>query len=109
MTAIGRGVKVVICGVSIMFRVLRLMLRLRRALVGVLLGDFGDEVGGFEDGANFDLASFYASGRGNAFNPFDGLFHGLDLPEPEAGNEFLGLGEGAVDDGGFAACKLELD
>src|SRR6202011_547452 len=36
---------------------------------------------------------------GATLDPLDGLFEGLDLPDPEAGDELLALGEGAVDDG----------
>ena len=36
---------------------------------------------------------------GATLDPLDGLFEGLDLQDPEAGDELLGLGEGAVDDG----------
>src|SRR5258706_583745 len=32
-----------------------------------------------------------------AFDPFSPLFHGLHLPQPEAADQFLGLGEGSVD------------
>src|SRR5712692_5154254 len=32
-----------------------------------------------------------------ALEPFYRLFHGLHLPQPEAANEFLGLGEGPID------------
>src|SRR5712691_2252155 len=34
-----------------------------------------------------------------ALEPFYRLFHGLHLPQPEAADEFLGLGEGPVDYG----------
>src|SRR6202167_2720709 len=57
---------------------------------------------------NFGVAGV---GVGATLDPLDGLFEGLDLPEPEAGDELLGLGEGAVDDGTrlageFDACAL---
>ena len=32
---------------------------------------------------------------------------GLDLPEPEAGNEFLAFGEGAVNDGAVLAGDVD--
>jgi hypothetical protein len=49
-----------------------------------------------------DLADLYVGLAfiGAALDPLDGLFERLDLPEPEAGDEFLAFREGAVDDGG---------
>jgi hypothetical protein len=45
-----------------------------------------------------DLADLYVGvafvGVGAALDPLDGLFERLDLPEPEAGDEFLAFGEG---------------
>src|SRR5260370_34391192 len=60
----------------------------------------GAEVYGFEHGTDFDFGS---GAEGAALEPFDGLFYGADLAEPEAGDEFFGLGEGAVGDGGFGS------
>ena len=62
------------------------------------------EVGGFEDGADFDFAG--AEHRvGGALDPLHGLVHVLDLPEPIAGDQFTGRVEGAVDDGAAVAVK----
>src|SRR5690348_238938 len=41
-----------------------------------------------------------------ALQPFDGLFLRLALPQPEAGDQLLGLGEWAVGDGALAAVEL---
>ena len=40
-----------------------------------------------------------------AVGPLDGLVHVLDFPEPEAGDEFLGFGEGPVYDGAAGAIE----
>jgi len=42
-----------------------------------------------------------AAVEGRTFQPIDGVLHRLHLPKPEAGNELLGLGEGAVGNRGL--------
>src|SRR3954464_9871241 len=75
-------------------------------LVGELRRQRLAEVGGLEHRADLDLAR--AGHRiGAALHPGDRLRHILDLPEPEAGDELVGLSEGAVDD--RAALAVEGD
>jgi len=47
---------------------------------------------------NFDLR-LSRHGIGTAFHPVDGFLFRFALPDPVAGNEFLRLGERAIDDG----------
>ena len=70
-------------------------------VLDLLFGQDGCEFFHLKDLADFD---FGVAGLrvGATLDPLDGLFEGLDLPEPEAGDELLGLGEGAVDDGGWS-------
>src|SRR5690349_3277403 len=76
------------------------------ALLPLLFPEFGREVfakvGGLEHRTNLDLAVFRV-GIGAALEPFDGFFHGAYLPNPVAGDQFLGFCEGAVDNGALAA------
>src|SRR5713101_7772726 len=58
--------------------------------------DLGREVKCLVHLADLDFSTPIERG---ALEPFYGLFHGLDLPQPEAADEFLGLGEGPVDYG----------
>ena len=44
---------------------------------------------------------------GAALDPLDRLFERLYLPEPEGGDEFLGFGEGAVNDGALLAGEVD--
>ena len=53
------------------------------------------EIVGLEDLPDLDLG---ASVEGRALEPLQGLVHRLDLPDPEAGDQLLRLGEGPVDD-----------
>lgn len=46
---------------------------------------------------------------GAAAGPVDGFFHRLHLPYPEAGYEFFGFDEGAVDHRSFAAFEVDAD
>src|SRR3712207_1567510 len=55
------------------------------------------EVLGLEDLPDLDLRLAPHRVRA-ALDPLDRLLHGADLPQPEAGDQLLGLGEGAVDD-----------
>src|SRR5580704_14181106 len=58
-----------------------------------------------------DLADLYVGvafvGVGASLDPLDGLFERLDLPEPEAADEFLAFGEGAVGDGAVLAGEVD--
>ena len=45
--------------------------------------------------------------NGAALEPLDRLVHRLDLPDPVAGDELLGLGERAVDDGALRAREAD--
>src|SRR6266481_6982896 len=68
----------------------------RYFVLDLLFGQDGGEVFHLKDLADFD---FGAGAEGAALEPFDGLFDVADLPDPEAGDELLGLGEGPVDNG----------
>jgi hypothetical protein len=65
------------------------------------------EVFGLEDLADLYVGLAFVE-VGTALDPLDGLFERLDLPEPEAGDEFLAFGEGTVNDGG-AVLAGEVD
>src|SRR3989442_7016250 len=67
-----------------------LLAELRRELLA--------EVVGLEHGADFDVRLLVVRVRA-PLQPLDGLLHRLDLPEPETGDELLGLGERPIDDG----------
>src|SRR5882762_1509346 len=56
----------------------------------------GTEVLRLEHLANLNLG-FPFMGTGAALDPLDRLFHRPDLPQPEAGDQLLGLGGGRVD------------
>ena len=56
-------------------------------------GEDGGEVFGLGELADFDFGAFV---EGGALEPLDGVLHGVDAPEPEAGFELFGFGEGAV-------------
>ena len=75
-------------------------------LLNIFFGEGGCKVFGLED-----LADLYVGvacvGVGTPLDPLDGLFERLDLPEPEAGDEFLGFGEGAVGDGAVLAGEVD--
>src|SRR2546426_6475827 len=64
------------------------------------------EVVRLEDLANLDLEAVL---EGRTLEPLDGLFLGLHLPDPEAGDQLLRLGERSVDRGPFeigrASCR----
>ena len=64
------------------------------------------EVFWLEDLADLDFAIAGGAATGDALDPFDGLFEGFDLPEIKAGDEFLGLGEGTVNDGAVLAGEV---
>src|SRR5712671_322158 len=75
-------------------------------LLAKLGSQSGAEVLGLKDLANFDFG-FPVVRIGAALNPFDGLFHGAYLPEPEAGDQLFGLGERPVRDGTFWAGEAD--
>src|ERR1700751_4999572 len=62
------------------------------------------EVFGLEDLAYLYVGLAFV---GAALDPRDGLFERLDLPEPEAGDEFLAFSDRAVNDGAFLARKVD--
>src|SRR5207245_9436616 len=53
----------------------------------------GREILQLEDLPDLDLGS---SIEGGPLEPLDRLIHGLHLPQPESGNQLLGLGERAI-------------
>jgi hypothetical protein len=73
-------------------------------LLNFFLVEGGCEVLGLEDLANLYVGFAYI---GTPLDPLDGLFERLDLPEPEAGDEFLAFGEGAVGDRAVLAGEMD--
>src|SRR5580765_3711969 len=71
----------------------------RYFVLDLLCGQDGCEVFHLKDLADFDFALARGAAVGGTLDPLDGLFEGLDLQDRETGDEFLGLGEGTVDDG----------
>src|SRR5215831_3042672 len=59
-----------------------------------------------EDLADLDVA-LAIGGVGASLDPLDGLFERLNLPEPEADDDFLAFGEGAVNDGAVLAGEVD--
>jgi hypothetical protein len=78
----------------------------RYFVLDLLFGQDGGEVFHLKDLADFDFGVASTVAVGGALDPLDGLFEGLDLQNREAGDEFLGLGEGAVDNGNRPAGEL---
>src|SRR6202167_4878089 len=74
-------------------------------LLNFLVAEGRCEVFGLEDLADLYVGLAFV---GTALDPLDGLLERLDLPEPEAGDEFLAFREGAVNDGG-AVLAREVD
>jgi hypothetical protein len=70
-------------------------------------GEFGAKILGLEDLADFDFGLLVGHGVGAAFYPPDRLFHRFALPEPEASDQLLGLGEGPIDDGALVAGEVD--
>src|SRR6266704_5732042 len=62
--------------------------------------ELGTEVVRFEDLANLDLEAVIER---RTLEPLDRLFFGLHLPQPEAGDQLLRLGERPVDHGPLAS------
>src|SRR5580765_2482231 len=82
----------------------------RYFVLDLLFGQDGCEVFHLKDLADFDFG-LAGVGTWGTLDPLDGLFEGLYLPDLEAGDELLGLSEGAVDDGTrlageFDACSF---
>src|SRR5437879_155864 len=77
-----------------------------RAQALLLLPQLGRELGAevlrLEHLADLDLR-ILPHRIGAALDPFDRLFLRLHLPDPEAGDQLLGLGEGPVDDGALGS------
>jgi len=74
-------------------------------LLNFLVAEDRCELFGLEDLADLYVGLAFVR---TALDPLDGLFERLDLPEPEAGDDFLAFGEGAVNDGG-AVLAGEVD
>src|SRR6516164_3452922 len=75
-------------------------------LLNFLVVEGSCEVFGLEDLADLYVA-FAIVAVGASLDPLDRLFERLNLPEPEAGDEFLAFGEGAVNDGAVLAGEVE--
>src|SRR5262245_29226358 len=65
-------------------------------LLAMFARELSAEVLRFEHLANLDLSLFALHGVRTAFDPIDCLLQRLALQEPESGNQFLCLGEWAV-------------
>src|SRR5437773_2494586 len=114
VTTIGtlqRGLCLCLCGYKRRLRLgtLAELLRLGAQAL-VLLPELGSrhtaEVGRLEHGADFDFA-LCLMGIGAALEPLHRLVHRLDLPQPEAGDKLLRLGEGPIDHGPLTAGKAD--
>src|SRR6185437_16909564 len=69
----------------------------RPILLRAKLGrELGAEVLGLEDLAQLDLAFLAGKGARAALEPVHGFLSGLHLPDPEARDKLLRLGEGTV-------------
>src|SRR5215472_2988495 len=75
-------------------------------LLNFLIVEGSCEVFGLEDLADLYVGVAYVE-NGTALDPLDGLFERLDLPEPEAGDEFLAFREGAVGDGAVLTGEVD--
>src|SRR6516225_1017269 len=75
-------------------------------LLNFLVVEGSCEVFGLEDLADLYVA-FAIVAVGASLDPLDRLFERLNLPEPEAGDEFLAFGEGAVNDGAVLAGEVD--
>src|SRR5882672_5447998 len=73
-------------------------------LLSEFRSEFGAEVLGFEHRPNFDLGSTV---EGTALEPLDRLFHRPHLPQPEAGDQLLGLGKRPVSHGMLPPRELD--
>src|SRR5204862_7474891 len=74
-------------------------------LLAQLRGELGAEILGLEHLADLDLRVAVHRIRA-ALDPFDGLFLRTHLPDPEARDQLLGLGERTVDDGALLAGEV---
>src|SRR4051794_27014595 len=94
---------------------MRLLLQLRRLrpqallLLAELRRELVAEVLGLEDLADLDVGalSLPRTRTRHPLHPLDRLFLRLDLDDPEAGDQLLGLGERAVGHGGLAVRELD--
>src|SRR6202165_4038001 len=75
-------------------------------VLDLLFGQDGCEVFHLKDLSDFDFV-VAAAAVGATLDPLYGIFEGLDLQDREAGDELLGLGEGAVDDGARLAGEFD--
>src|SRR5215469_12134522 len=75
-------------------------------LLNFFVVEGGCEVLGLQDLADL-YVGFAFVGVGASLDPLDRLFERLNLPEPEAGDEFLAFGEGAVNDGAVLAGEVD--
>src|ERR1700722_13328362 len=93
--------KSALCGPPGLFvsGLIRQLSSFRDFVLDLLFGQGGCEVFHLKDLADFDFVVAAGVAIGAALDPVDGLFEGLDLQDREAGDEILGLSEGAVDDG----------
>src|SRR5580693_8991760 len=73
-------------------------------LLNFFVAEGGCEVFGLKDLADLYVGLAFV---GTALDPLDGLFERLDLPEPEAGDEFVAFGERAVNDGPVLAGEVD--
>src|SRR5579863_9176790 len=73
-------------------------------LLNFLFAEGGCEFFGLEDLADLYVGLAFVRA---ALDPRYGLFERLDLPEPEAGDDFLAFGEGAVGDGVVLAGEVD--
>src|SRR3954470_14909243 len=71
--------------------------------LALLAGDFRAEIFGLEDLTQLEFGVGAGVGMGALFEPLEGFGFVLDLPDPEAGDELLGFGEGAVGDDALVA------
>src|SRR5215471_18006636 len=76
-------------------------------LLAQLRREVGAEILGFVHLADLDLAVPALERTRAALDPFDRLVERLALPQPEAGDQFLGLGERAVDDAALVIGELD--
>ena len=69
--------------------------------------EFGAEILRLEERPDLDLGLLAGHWIGTALHPVDGLLQARHLPDPESGDQFLGLRERAIDDRLLAALAIE--
>src|SRR5580693_9011759 len=67
----------------------------------------GAEITQIVEWTDLDVAILALVRSGGALGPFDGFLSGLDLNDPESGDEFFALGEGAVDHGALVPREMD--